>query len=106
MEKAVGTSDGTARQSNLKLLVLGATGATGLEVVRHATERAHSVTPLVRAPDRLAALKNQITVKKGDLLDSFQVSLRGLDHYATLMAMDQERSIRNDQEDLILRSPN
>ena len=74
MENAVGTSGDTAGQSHLKLVVLGATGATGLEVVRHATERAHSVTALVRAPDRLAALKNQITVKKGDLLDSSQLA--------------------------------
>jgi putative NADH-flavin reductase len=74
MENAVGVSDATARQAQLKLVVLGATGATGLEVVRHATERGHSVTAFVRSPDRLAAVKNQIAIKKGDLLDSSQLS--------------------------------
>jgi hypothetical protein len=31
MENAAGVSDATARQAQLKLVVLGATGATGLE---------------------------------------------------------------------------
>ena len=74
MENAAGVSDATARQAQLKLVVLGATGATGLEVVRHATERGHSVTAFVRAPDRLAAVKTQIAVTKGDLLDSSQLA--------------------------------
>lgn len=74
MENAAGVSDATARQAQLKLVVLGATGATGLEVVRHATQRGHSVTVFVRAPDRLAAIKKQIAVKKGDLLDTSQLA--------------------------------
>jgi putative NADH-flavin reductase len=74
MENAAGTSHATARQGQLKLVVLGATGATGLEVIRHASERGHSVMAFVRAPDRLAAIKNQIDVKKGDLLDSSQLA--------------------------------
>jgi len=74
MENAAGKSDATARQGHLKLVVLGATGATGLEVVRQATERGHSVTAFVRAPERLSAVKNRIAVKKGDLLDSSQLA--------------------------------
>jgi putative NADH-flavin reductase len=73
VENAAGVSDATATQGHLKLVILGATGATGLEVVRHATERGHSVTAFVRAPDRLAPTK-QIAVKKGDLLDSSQLA--------------------------------
>ena len=49
MENATGRSDATARQGHLRLVVLGATGATGLEVARQATERGHSVTAFVRA---------------------------------------------------------
>jgi putative NADH-flavin reductase len=74
MENAAGISDAAATQGPLKLVVLGATGATGLEVIRHASERGHSVMAFVRAPDRLAAIKNQIAVKKGDLLDSSQLA--------------------------------
>ena len=66
-------TDTAAVQHRLRLVVLGATGATGLEVVRQAIERGHSVTALVRSPDRLAALENRITTRKGDLLDSAQL---------------------------------
>jgi len=34
----------------MKFVVLGATGGTGLEIVRQAIERGHSVTALVRSP--------------------------------------------------------
>ncbi len=54
----------------MKLVVLGATGGTGLEIVRQAMERGHSVTALVRSPDRLKPFWNRITVKQGDLLNS------------------------------------
>jgi putative NADH-flavin reductase len=67
-------TDTTATQERLKLVVLGATGATGLEVVRQANQRGHSVTAFVRSPDRLGALKDHVTVKKGDLLDSAQLA--------------------------------
>jgi putative NADH-flavin reductase len=73
MDNAVGRTHAIATQGHLKLVVLGATGATGLEVVRQATERGHSVTAFVREPDRLGAVKNRIAVKKGDLLNSAQL---------------------------------
>ena len=41
----------------MKLLVLGATGGTGLEMVREAIERGHSVTAFVRSPERLQAVR-------------------------------------------------
>jgi len=73
MDNAAGRTDAIATQGHLKLVVLGATGATGLEVVRQATERGHSVTAFVREPDRLGAVKKRIAVKKGDLLNSAQL---------------------------------
>ncbi len=54
----------------MKLVVLGATGATGLEIVRQALERGHSVTALVRSPERLKPFGDRISVKQGDLLNS------------------------------------
>jgi len=53
----------------MKLVVLGATGGTGLELVRQALEHSHSVTTLVRSPDQLRAFRDRITVKQGDLLN-------------------------------------
>ena len=57
----------------MKLLVLGATGGTGLEIVRQATERGHSVTAFVRSPERLRPFGDRITVQQGDLLKSAEL---------------------------------
>ncbi len=54
----------------MKVVVLGATGGTGLEIVRQAIERGHTVTALVRSPDRLKPFRDRITIKQGDLLNS------------------------------------
>jgi putative NADH-flavin reductase len=62
-------SAGRSAAHIMKLVVLGATGGTGLELVRQAIERGHSVTALVRSQDRLRALRDRITVKQGDLLN-------------------------------------
>lgn len=86
MDNAAGRTDAIATQGHLKLVVLGATGATGLEVVRQATERGHSVTAFVRTPDRLAAAQNRIAVKKGDLLDSSQLAQAIEGHDAVISA--------------------
>ena len=65
----------------MKLVILGATGGTGLEIVRQAIERRHSVKALVRSPDRLKPFWDRITIKRGDLLDSRQLegAIKGQD---------------------------
>jgi putative NADH-flavin reductase len=40
----------------MKMLVLGATGRTGLEIVRQAIDHNHSVTTFVRSPGRRTRL--------------------------------------------------
>jgi len=54
----------------MKLLVLGATGGTGIEIVRQAIERGHSVTVFVRSPVRLKPFGEHITVRQGNLLNA------------------------------------
>lgn len=65
----------------MKLLVLGATGGTGMEIVRQAVERGHSVTAFVRTPDRLRSLRDRIAIKQGDLLNRVELErvIRGHD---------------------------
>jgi putative NADH-flavin reductase len=52
----------------MQLVVLGATGGTGLELVGQALAHGHSVTALVRSPDRLKAFRDRIRIEQGDLL--------------------------------------
>src|SRR5258705_6418266 len=66
---------------SLHLVVLGANGGTGLEIIRQAMDRGHSVTALVRSPDKLKNLGNRIAIQQGDLLNSAQLEtvIRGHD---------------------------
>jgi putative NADH-flavin reductase len=52
-----------------KLVVLGATGGTGLEIVRQALDRGHSVTAFVRSPEKLRGFGDRLAVTQGDLLN-------------------------------------
>jgi len=65
----------------LKLVVLGATGGTGLEIVRQVLGCGHSVTAFVRSPERLSPFQDRISVKQGNLLDTAQLEqvLKGHD---------------------------
>jgi putative NADH-flavin reductase len=57
----------------MKLLVLGATGGTGLQIVDQAIERGHSVTAFVRAPDALKRFGDRIVVIPGNLLNTSEL---------------------------------
>jgi putative NADH-flavin reductase len=70
----------------MKLLVLGATGGTGLEIVRQAVERDHHVTAFVRSPERLKEFADRINVEQGNLLDSTQLKQVIPGHDAVLSA--------------------
>ena len=65
----------------MKLVILGATGGVGLEIVRQAIEHHHDVTAFVRSPERLEPFADRITVRRGDLLSSadLEKALRGHD---------------------------
>src|SRR5258707_1043918 len=66
-------SAASSEMRGMKLIVLGATGGTGLEIVRNAIEHGHSVTALVRSPERLKPFQDRITVTQGDLLNSVEL---------------------------------
>jgi len=58
----------------MKLLVLGATGGIGLELVRQAVERDHQVTAFVRAPERLKSIAGRFGVIQGDPLNGAELA--------------------------------
>jgi putative NADH-flavin reductase len=68
----------------MKLAVLGATGGTGLEIVRQAIENGHSVTAFVRSAERLKRFANRITIQQGDLLNPAELAKAITSHDAIL----------------------
>jgi putative NADH-flavin reductase len=53
----------------MKLLILGATGKTGSELVKQALERGFEVTALVRSPHKIKIEDDRLTVVTGSPLD-------------------------------------
>ena len=58
----------------MKIVVLGATGGIGLEIVRQAIQQGHSVTAFVRSPERLESFADRIAIKQGDLLNPAELA--------------------------------
>ena len=59
----------------MKLTIFGAAGRTGRHLVEQSLAQGHSVTALVRTPDKLAPHHKQLTVIQGDIRDPEKVSL-------------------------------
>jgi putative NADH-flavin reductase len=71
----------------LRILVLGATGGTGREIVARALARGHAVTALVRDPARLGAPDRRLKVLTGDALDAAAVDAAVQGQDAVLCAL-------------------
>jgi putative NADH-flavin reductase len=68
----------------MKLVVLGATGGVGLEIIRQAMEQGHSVTAFVRSPAGLKPFQDRIAIKRGDLLNRTELERAIEGHDAVL----------------------
>jgi putative NADH-flavin reductase len=87
----------------MKLLVLGATGATGRQIVTQALERAHEVTAFVRDPDKLTISKDRVRVVTGSVTEAggaVAEAVRGQD--AVISALGLGNSLKSSK--LISRS--
>jgi putative NADH-flavin reductase len=75
----------------IKVLIVGATGGTGRQLVEQALERGHIVTALARDPSALRVEHPRLTIVRGDVLDylSVEVAVRGQD--AVLSALGHKR---------------
>lgn len=87
----------------MKLVVLGATGGTGLELVRQAIEHGHSVTAFVRSAERLKPFRDRITVKQGDLLNSAELERAIRSHDAVLSGFGPRLPVSKADENLLHR---
>jgi putative NADH-flavin reductase len=53
----------------MRVLVIGATGGTGREIVKQALERGHDVVALARKPSRIKFTHDRLHVARGDVMD-------------------------------------
>lgn len=60
--------------SQLRILVIGGSSGTGLEVVKLALARGHDVTAMSRHPERMTLSHENLQVIKGDVLDAQAVN--------------------------------
>lgn len=77
----------------MKLLIVGATGGTGRELVRQALEQGHTVTALVRTPRKLALQHERLAVIQGNVLDAGAVERAVRGQEAVLSALGHKRWI-------------
>ncbi len=75
----------------MKLLIIGATGGTGRELVTQALARGHAVTALVRHPDRLAVRHERLSIVQGDVLDPAAVNAAVAGQEAVISALGHKR---------------
>ena len=83
-----------ATQPAARVLIVGATGGTGRQLVEQALERGHTVTALARDPSALRIEHPRLTVLRGDVLDypSVDAAMRGQD--AVLSALGHKQYFR------------
>lgn len=71
----------------MNLLVFGATGGTGRQLVEQALTQGHTVTAFARTPAKLALRHPRLRVVAGDVLDAAAVQAAVAGHDAVLSAL-------------------
>jgi putative NADH-flavin reductase len=71
----------------LRLLVIGATGRTGREVVQQALARGHQVTAFVRSPGGVPFKHERLTVVKGNAMDEDELFAAMQNHDAVISTL-------------------
>ncbi|TAN19825.1 MAG: NAD-dependent epimerase/dehydratase family protein, partial [Chitinophagaceae bacterium] len=65
----------------MKIALIGATGFVGSAILKEALSRDHQVTAILRHPEKLTVKDPDLTVVKGDIMDTEQLAslLKGHD---------------------------
>ena len=85
----------------MKLLILGATGGIGLEIVRQAIDHGHAVTAFVRSPERLKPFAGRIAIRQGDLLSSTELESAVAGHDGVLSGFGPRLPIAKSDANLL-----
>ena len=75
----------------MRILVIGATGGSGREIVKQALERGHDVVALARNPSKVKVQHERLRVVQGDVMDAASVdaAMEGCD--AVVCALGHKR---------------
>ncbi len=88
---AVAVAPSPARPAVRRVLVVGATGGTGRQLVEQALARGLAVTAFVRTPARLGIAHPALTVVQGDVLDPTGLARAAQGQDAVLCALGHKR---------------
>ena len=69
LRSGAGSVHATPAERPTRVLIVGATGGTGRQLVEQALERGYTVTALARDPSALRVEHPQLTIVRGDVLD-------------------------------------
>jgi uncharacterized protein YbjT (DUF2867 family) len=83
--------DGPSPRRPSRILVVGATGGTGRQLLAQALARGFDVTALVRNPSRLRVDHPRLTIVQGDVLDPASVEAAMKGREAVLSALGHKR---------------
>jgi putative NADH-flavin reductase len=77
----------------MKILVFGATGNTGHQLVKILLERGHEVTAIVRRPGQLELIHERLKVIKGDVLNTstFKDTMAGKDAVLSALGVNHRK---------------
>lgn len=79
------------RKRPSRLLIIGANGGTGRELVAQALQQGHTVTAFVRDPSKLKLAHPQLAIVQGDVLDYDSVAAAMNGQEAVLCALGHKR---------------
>jgi putative NADH-flavin reductase len=75
----------------MKIVIFGATGATGRHLVEGALAAGHAVTAFARGPEALGEPRERLTVATGDVKDAEAVRAAIAGHDAVICALGQRK---------------
>lgn len=75
----------------MRILIVGATGGTGRELVKQALERGHDVVALARNPSKVNVQHERLRVVKGDVMNPSTLDVAMKDVDAVVSALGHKR---------------
>ncbi len=80
----------------MKIIIFGASGKTGIEVVKQALEQGNDVVAFVRNPKKITIVDNKLTIVKGDVTDGNAVTESMKEVDSVIVALGASADMQSD----------